>query len=495
VPHPLPNPEHSDTRLKELATQRPFAAGERPGELPANAFSANQTVGEPDEGKAVGPNGGQGLGEGLGKGGTTGPKGKTKKRKRKRSRRRPSHRDSASSAKPWELPISNYERQRGYHARLKQAKLDAKGFHPFPDDTHLLQHPNPAVVDEAFSLRHRLLDHRSAKGKPWYSRKSRGELVTVNHWGQRKLLISEVEFLTRCVELGQEYTLLYAGAAPGSHLKFLADLFPQVRFVLVDPAPFSIEGTARLTILNEYMTAELASRYADTPNLLFISDVRTANPRVMPPDEVEERIRIDNQLQIDWIEKMDPDASLLKFRLPYYEEEIHKRLKSESKTPEDDRYINYKYFNGDIYLPVWGGQSTTECRLHVPKERTMKVYNTKRYQEQLFHFNTETRVQYYPHPVKSKGLCHCYDCRAEVHVLSDYLQKFKGSQEEVLVSELEVLIPAVSKRITPHKSRRNLSVVLPTKSGFIREDEYAWEKSYSEKLLLNAPTLSSSVDK
>jgi hypothetical protein len=57
------------------------------------------------------------------------------------------------------------------------------------------------------------------------------------HWGQRKLLLSEIEFLTKFSVPGA--TVLYAGAAPGTHTLYLIELFPELKFVLVDPAPFS----------------------------------------------------------------------------------------------------------------------------------------------------------------------------------------------------------------------------------------------------------------
>ena len=68
-------------------------------------------------------------------------------------------------------------------------------------------------------------------------RQRQGESKTMIHWGQRKLLLSEIEFLTKFSVPGA--TVLYAGAAPGTHTLYLIELFPELKFVLVDPAPFS----------------------------------------------------------------------------------------------------------------------------------------------------------------------------------------------------------------------------------------------------------------
>lgn len=58
-----------------------------------------------------------------------------------------------------------------------------------------------------------------------------GEKKSVVHWGQRKLLLHEIELLTQCVSLQDKALLVYAGAAPGAHITFLASLFPSVSFV------------------------------------------------------------------------------------------------------------------------------------------------------------------------------------------------------------------------------------------------------------------------
>merc|ERR1711865_507782 len=116
---------------------------------------------------------------------------------------------------------------------------------------------------------------------------------------------------------------------------------------------------------------------------------------------------------------MRPHRSLLKFRLPY----------TDGVT---------QYLGGELRLPVWGPQTTTECRLLVKCEGgeslSMEVYDHQRISEQLFYFNTVTRISIYPRPQSSEecghvidatllaaGLCRCYDCSVEVAIISAYL--------------------------------------------------------------------------
>lgn len=74
-------------------------------------------------------------------------------------------------------------------------------------------------------------------------------------WGQRKLLLTEIEFLTEFAKDGD--TVLYIGAAPGTHIPYLAgELFPYVAFVLYDPARFDFDpvrdGLVNVRIVNDF---------------------------------------------------------------------------------------------------------------------------------------------------------------------------------------------------------------------------------------------------
>jgi hypothetical protein len=77
------------------------------------------------------------------------------------------------------------------------------------------------------------------------------------HWGQLKLLISEIEFLTPFY--GDVFNVVYAGDAPGVH-NILANMFPSMRFILVDPAPRMIADGDYLNIdvIQDFMTDNLS---------------------------------------------------------------------------------------------------------------------------------------------------------------------------------------------------------------------------------------------
>ncbi len=241
----------------------------------------------------------------------------------------------------------------------------------------------------------RTLDYDTAEERDY--RRRTNDLKTVLHWGQRKLLISEVEFLTQYVEPEQETTLVYAGAAPGTHILFLAEMFPTLHFILVDPRPFSIKDVLRkrieqdrdglplpgedgiatppdrrseekkresrisggdepvpitasrwrnVDLRNGFFTDEMAVELRKSLRerghvVLFCSDVRTSEDA-----ESQDTITHDMNLQQGWHLALRPRASLFKFRLPWTQGET-------------------EYLRGRVTLPVWSPVTSTECRLIV----------------------------------------------------------------------------------------------------------------------------------
>lgn len=278
---------------------------------------------------------------------------------------------------------------------------------------------------EICNLVPRILTHDANRSK-YYSRSD--EERSVNHWGQRKLLLSEIEFLTMYYDSAK--LVVYAGAAPGTHTSYLSELFPKLEFHLWDPAPFTCKRSKKIKIFRDFFTDDVAKSYASKDSVLFISDIRTADPKVLSGIEVEEAIKFDQKLQMDAHLLMNPVASMLKFRLPW------------------NSTGNTEYLDGKIFLPVWGRQSTTETRLVVERGADMKLYNDLEYEEQMFYFNTVTRVQYYQHDVeKVPGLCHCYDCASEVYILTKYLKIVKNVKlYDAILNRVQIMSLFMNKK-------------------------------------------------
>lgn len=270
-----------------------------------------------------------------------------------------------------------------------------------------------------------------------YERRS-GEVKTVEHWGQRKLLISEIEFLTKYVDSSNKRTVLYIGASPGLHIDYLVDLFPTVnQWILYDPEPLEIfPFKDKVCIFNEVFTDKHAEQYSNRDDILFISDIRTMDT-YMDNDSREKRIENDMTNQMKWHLIIKPIASMLKFRLPYYE----------GKT---------EYLKGELRYQVWSGRTSSETRLHVTGDEKIE-YDHTMYSDIMYHFNTVIRTTYYDSlcDISNHGLDHCYDCTAEIYILENYLLKYnKISKDDDDVKVFKV-IDRMSKTISQKCSMSN----------------------------------------
>jgi len=251
-------------------------------------------------------------------------------------------------------------------------------------------------------------------------RRRKGEIKSTIHWGQRKLLMSEIEFLTLSIEPETQYLVAYAGAAPGTHISLLAELFPDITWFLVDPAPFTCTSTDKIIIRQELFTTEICNevlKLAKKKNMeyLLISDIRTADFEIDAKDIIEQKVKSDMNMQLEWYYHINPLMTMFKFRLPWYAGFT-------------------KYVLGDIYLPIWGPITTTETRLIIKRDAKTIRYDNKKYESQMFYFNTTLRPSVFTHyDIEYNNVCYdnCYDCMAEIDVLTKYLDKFKFKIKDV----------------------------------------------------------------
>ena len=129
---------------------------------------------------------------------------------------------------------------------------------------------------------------------------------------------------------------------------------------------------AQCAIRQEMFTDNIAKEFCQEPGLLFISDIRSADPSIMTEVEVDKCVQKDMTTQQAWHDILRPIKSMLKFRLSW-------------------KQGTTEYLAGDLYLQAFGPTTTTETRL-VPHNHDRIVWDHTKYEEQMFHFNTVTRV-------------------------------------------------------------------------------------------------------
>lgn len=267
---------------------------------------------------------------------------------------------------------------------------------------------NDSITETSYNEIQRMM--KDTDGKEEYkSRKN--DKKTVLHWGQRKLFLVELEFLTMYAKPND--VVVYVGAAPGNHTYFLTLLFPFIRkFILIDPSDFYVKPTENIKIIKGFFNrdrddiGDILSEFS-SDNILFISDIRSASPFEEDDLTVETKVKQDMQNQMDWTLKLKPRMSMLKFRLPWEDGET-------------------EYLDGDIYYQPWAPSTSTETRL-ITDGKNKKMYSNRDYEQRMFYFNIHTRTNLYKHPIKGiKGLDCCYDCATEVYIWNMYLEKFNG---------------------------------------------------------------------
>lgn len=267
--------------------------------------------------------------------------------------------------------------------------------------------------------------------KPYKSRGDQKKLCI--HNGQLKLLFSEIQFLTLFWESHvTSPKVVYAGSAPGDHIPLLSELFPDVEFHLYDPAPFKIAPTTKIHLYNCLFTDEVALSWSNRTDVYLISDIRTADFHTLTKEENEDMIISDLRMQEKWYQLIKPIHALFKFRLPYNEKVVIEKYGE-----------NFEYLAGHVFFQVWAPASSTETRL-VPTHGK-KLWNIKKYESQLFYFNSEVREKqrfyspfYYDDTpcfsnqtlINNTLVKHIndYDTRNTCQIIIDYVNKFIHNQ-------------------------------------------------------------------
>ena len=266
---------------------------------------------------------------------------------------------------------------------------------------------------------------------------------SVPHIGQRKLLMTEVWFLSQynlqnIKKRRNPPIMVYPGAAPGLHIMYLAKLFSNVEFHLYDMSRYDFNlrndniRPKNVTLHQQLFLDEESKYWAEKSKegieIYLVSDIRALSKTDNTVEKKENVVNIDNILQYKWIEEIRPVSAMIKWRVPFTSGEP----------------FRYRYLDGEILLQSWGGVSTTETRLIVkcpPKNEPYKYKTIKNtiFEEKLAAFNNSQKlVGYFNHPIKCSGFSpydkheksidysglgmdHCWNCSSELLIWCLYL--------------------------------------------------------------------------
>ncbi len=271
---------------------------------------------------------------------------------------------------------------------------------------------------------------------------SKGMVKHSKHWGQLKLLISEIEFLTYYWNSQPNCKIVYVGAAPGSHIFVLNKLFPDFEYHLYDTEEFDARLLSQQNVIihpklfdatdvqfwktstdkiylisdirnleyNKYTTTELSKKLEATSNS---EERRQLKEEILQTQRLTEELCMsDMRLQESWVNEINPVKALLKFRLPWAFEFMLNSIPT------------FRYLGGTILLQSWEGQTSTETRL-VPSNEQID-WDYKKYEEQMRYHNLITRlnVQYAVNKdLAGLHLSNNFDSAATEFIISKYLEK------------------------------------------------------------------------
>ena len=311
------------------------------------------------------------------------------------------------------------------------------------------------------------------------------------HIGQRKLLLSEVQFLNNNT---QKYCI-YPGSAPSHKTHFLSKLFPDVKFILIDPNIFEIKIVEtniifrkykhkdivslyngfptqsytyssiqnkqnkiienmnvketndiinfikktdyKIYIIEDFMTNKLASILKQLGQCNFISDIRSNVNNTFP---VDFDIIWNRSMVHNWISILKPEISMIKFRIPYYnEKENFNKYKFATETFNTSKNLKngsidfiknyntkvFKISKATLYLQAWSGRTSTEMRGWIKRNDIDNIveYNINTIEDTLFYYNNISRLAYHDNKFANKNLhfCNCNDCAIESTIWQDYI--------------------------------------------------------------------------
>lgn len=260
-----------------------------------------------------------------------------------------------------------------------------------------------------------------------------------SHWGQAKLLLTEIDFLCRVRRDRLETrgnsslagtVLVYAGAAPGLHLPVLMELFQDIdAAVLYDPQPITatFEGS-RVTARREMFTVEVAERVRQEfpeADILLVSDIRNGSDSL---NQFDINVVEDMALQQTCLERLRAAHSLFKFRLPYTDPANPRVWDTRPNATPD----TLTYLDGEVWLQPFAATWSTETRLYVKRQSDpenpypSRLYDCAEYEQQCFAFNCGQRRATYNVPVEVLqrvfGADRSYDVARAAEIARQYLQ-------------------------------------------------------------------------
>ena len=279
-----------------------------------------------------------------------------------------------------------------------------------------------------------------------YTKGTNHDLKLIEHQGQIKLLLSELEFFAviDLVSLAP-CTVIYAGCSPFTHGFSLVSFYDNIdiNWIIIDPRNLNpiYKLPKKATFMKKYVTKELCEELRESikGSIIFISDIRLSEGGMVKAIDIQR----DQNLNNICMDILKPIHSLLKFRYTF---------------PDDHLPIIVPYPH-TIYLQAFSKLNSAETRMHVESNFN---YRESTLEDSILH---EEKISFYSCNIKRckvvnpkllnlikkyRWNCCCYDCVLMFDIMEKFVKvnKIKKHMRDVInyfFSFTKVRMPSKTK--------------------------------------------------
>ena len=230
---------------------------------------------------------------------------------------------------------------------------------------------------------------------------------------QKSMFLLEIFFICKCVKMEEKVNILYLGAAPGKHIRNLANLFPNITFHLFDSVSLETVNDTEIEniIKNERLfTDDDVADYKHLPNLYLISDIRNKsyNPTSTNPNDLLKNSQIideDMANQMRWAQMLNPKFAMFRYR-PKLKDERKTALKilhNEEDENSDTKFLYYNYMEGlFVRMPYVKIQGNSTMLITNDYRQTGKYYHDDILEKIHYHNGVIRNTYVYRNPFRMK---------------------------------------------------------------------------------------------
>ena len=132
-----------------------------------------------------------------------------------------------------------------------------------------------------------------------------------------------------------------------------------------------------------------------------------------------------------------------------------------------------------VYSLERAPNSSSETRLVVSENAKTRDYDSKKYENQMYRFNNFDRANCYEHEYGDlDGLDHCYDCRGEVFVFTEYINKCQSFMP--LYQKMELKWSGCCKSVRDYVQELNEHLNAKNKVIRITYDNKTYETQFTK---------------